>query len=226
MAELLRLMHVSHARRDGGGVQWMLRQASFTLRAGEHLGILAPFAEDRAGICRLLAGQERPLRGHILRKGQVLWPPRLLAAFRPGLSARENLILIARICGFARPVRLAALCQMMSGIGSAFHLPFGVLPAGPRLRLVHALALALEGEIFLADENIAPAEGDFRAVFLVLFRQRFASRGLIFLSGNPRTLALHCNRAAALVAGRLVPCADFDMAARLLTDPDRAGGAA
>ncbi len=226
MAELLRLVRVSHAVAEGRGGRWVLRRASLALRSGEHLGILAPSAADRATVCRLLAGRERPLRGRILRGGRVLWPPGLLVAFHPRLSAWENITHIARTCGFARPGRIGAFCRSMSGLESAFHAPVATLSPGQRLRLAHALALALDGAIFFADESIAPAEAGFRAAFLAFFRQRLAGRGLVFLSADPRRLELHCNRAATLAAGRLVLCGDFDEAARLLAAGDGRRGAA
>jgi len=154
-----------------------VRDVSFTLAAGELLGIMGPNGSGKTTLFNLIAGALRPDRGRIRLRGQDITglPPhrvcargigrtfQLVRAF-PGLSALDN-VRVGWLYGRRREAgpsgaqakRLLALV----GLDGRATVPAASLPLMDRKRLELARALATGPELLLLDEFMAglnPAE--------------------------------------------------------------------
>ncbi len=177
----------------------VLSGLSFTLRAGERLGLFAPSGRGKTTLCRLLAGYERPDGGEIRWAGRPLgdWrgpsPVQLLwqhpeQAVDPRLPLGETL----REAGPLDEALLAALDISPSWLA---RYP-AELSGGELQRLCIARALAVRPRILLCDETTSMLDPLSQAriwSFLTAWA-RDHQLGLLIVSHNRNLLKRLCPR--------------------------------
>src|SRR5574341_1848230 len=145
------LLEVDRLSKDFGGVR-AVHRLSFTLEAGELLGIMGPNGSGKTTLFNLIAGLLRPDAGRIRLGGRDiahLAPHRICALgiartfqlVRPfgGLSALEN-VLVGRLYGRARTTTAEAVVEAerllaLTGIEDRARVPAGRLTLIDRKRL-------------------------------------------------------------------------------------------
>ena len=176
----LRAPRAPEARRDDAAQVRNLRRAfgalqavagvSFSVRAGELLGLIGPNGAGKSTLYNLIAGALAPTTGEIVFKGRPVagWKP--YEAARAGiartfqipkpyrhLSVIENVALSAmrhqRSVTAAR--RSAAVVLADVGLADYAEAPVGILTVGLLKRLEVARALALQPSLVLFDEIMA-----------------------------------------------------------------------
>jgi branched-chain amino acid transport system ATP-binding protein len=171
------LLEVARVTKDFGGVR-AVHDVSFTLEAGELVGIMGPNGSGKTTLFNLIAGALRPDAGRILFRGHDVGglPPHRICArgiartfqlVRPfgGLSVLEN-VLVGAFYGRARPGAGAAAAAgegllARVGLEGRGHVPAAQLTFVDRKRLELARALATSPQVLLLDEFMAglnPAE--------------------------------------------------------------------
>ncbi|TNE30072.1 ABC transporter ATP-binding protein [Sphingobium sp. CFD-2] len=180
----------------------VLRDANFSIRRGESIGICGANGAGKSTLLRLIAGVEYPTAGKIRRQMSVSWPIGYTSAFQSSLTGADNARFIARI--YRRPTApLLADVEEFAQLGAYLHQPVKSYSSGMQARLAFAISLAIRFDCYLVDE--VTAAGDER------FRQRsqeaLASRGregtLIMASHAPETLREYCQRGAVLADSKL-----------------------
>jgi ATPase subunit of ABC transporter with duplicated ATPase domains len=71
-------MIVAHDLTKSYGTELVLHEVTFTVNAGERIGLIGPNGSGKSTILRLLAGEESVDRGHV-----VLDPPDLRIGYLP-----------------------------------------------------------------------------------------------------------------------------------------------
>lgn len=194
----------------------ILSDASFRVTQGERLGILAAPGSGKSTLARVLSGADRPDRGTVRREGRVSWPIGFAGFLHPELSVAENLETLARLIGM--PLReVSGFCTDFTGIPGLAGRPMKTLTPTQRATLAYACALCVPGPAtWIADEVISVGEPHHRRLCDRILGERLDEGALIFLSRNARQLKIWCNRFMVLIAGRLVPCDDLDVAQQAL----------
>lgn len=140
------------------GERLVLRDISASVEPGGALLLLGANGSGKSTLLRVLAGLRRPDAGRVLWQGQdAAADPAAhaghvaylghLDAIKPGLTARENLTLAARIGGQNLDTALAAL-----DLAPLADLPARMLSAGQRRRLALARLTLARGALWLLDE--------------------------------------------------------------------------
>jgi len=168
-------------RRFGGLVA--VSDVSFSLRAGEILGLIGPNGAGKSTIFNLLAGSLRPSAGRVRLLGQDITdlPARRIAALglartfqhvrlRPSMTLLENVMLGAHLRGHAgllrgalaldaaeeARIRAEAMRQLRRvGLGDIPYELAGNLPLGRQRVLEVARALAADPVLIVLDEPAA-----------------------------------------------------------------------
>jgi branched-chain amino acid transport system ATP-binding protein len=163
------LLEVRNLRRAFGALH-AVAGVSFSVRAGELLGLIGPNGAGKSTLYNLIAGALAPTAGEIVFKGRVVsgWKP--YEAARAGiartfqipkpyrhLSVIENVALSAmlhqRSVTAARESAVAVLADV--GLADYAEAPVGILTVGLLKRLEVARALALQPSLVLFDEIMA-----------------------------------------------------------------------
>ena len=176
------LLQADGLERRFGGLR-AVNNVSFTLHAGEILGLIGPNGAGKSTTFNLLAGALRPSAGRVRLLGRDITglPARRIAALglartfqhvrlRPTMSLLENVMLGAHLRGHAgllrgalaldapeeRRLRAEALRQLRRvGLAEAPHERAGNLPLGRQRVLEVARALAADPLLIVLDEPAA-----------------------------------------------------------------------
>lgn len=133
------------------GERLLFRDLGFTVAPGGALLLMGPNGAGKSTLLRLVAGLLRPDAGAIRWQGgdmagQVAFVGHQ-DAVKPGLTAMENLALLAGVSGGDRGRALAAM-----GLDSLAHLPGRMLSAGQKRRLALARLPLSGAPVWLLDE--------------------------------------------------------------------------
>lgn len=131
---------------------------TFSVPHGEITGLIGPNGAGKTTALRMLCGLIAPVGGTITVRaqdapGQTAPPIGVLIdspAFIPGLSARDNLLVLTRLAGW--PPALADRALERVGLSSAAHRRAGTFSLGMKQRLGLAAALLGQPRIVILDE--------------------------------------------------------------------------
>jgi len=199
------------------GQRWALARLTFQLPVGSSLLLTGHNGSGKTTLLRILATAFRPTTGRARIFGQDVVAererlrPRLAllghsSFLYEDLTARENLTLLARLVGRARPASESTAMLDRVGLGPRANHPVRTFSAGMKKRLAIARLMLKEPELALLDEPFG--ELDPAGIAEMEEHIRTLSR-----SGATVVLATHqvqhgltlCKERLHLVAGRATP---------------------
>lgn len=225
---------VKHYRTRGRGTVHAIDGVSFTVNAGETLGIVGESGCGKSTTARLLVQLERPTSGRIVIDGQELGSadraqriavrrtiqlvfqdpyasldPRL----RAGEALGEVLTVHRRVSGAAaRRARIGELLEMVGlSAGTAGRFPHE-LSGGQRQRVGIARALAVEPTVLVLDEALSALDVSVRAEVMNLLARLRRELGLtyIFISHDLGMVRHIADRIAVMYLGQIVELGSWD----------------
>jgi branched-chain amino acid transport system ATP-binding protein len=205
-----------------GGLR-AVNELSFTVRAGEILGLLGPNGSGKTTVFNLIAGALPPDRGGVFlenREITALAPHRraalgIIRTFQlvralSGLTVLDN-VLVAGLYGRARAgglreARTEALrCLEFVGLAGLAARPAGALTLAERKRLEVARALAAGPRLLLLDEPAAGLNATDVGALLALIRKiRTDGVTIVIVEHNVGAIRDLCDRIVVLNAGRKI----------------------
>ena len=139
----------------GYGERTLIDRLEFSIAQGERLGIVGPNGCGKSTLLRLIAGQELPRAGEIVRGGRVKLA--VLDQQRSGLDEKDNVFEAA--AGGASHVTLGSRAVHVAGFLRRFQFPremldqpVSKLSGGERARLLLARLLLQGANLLLLDE--------------------------------------------------------------------------
>jgi ABC-type Mn2+/Zn2+ transport system ATPase subunit len=142
----------------GYGAETVLRDVSFTVRAGERVGVLGPNGGGKTTLFRLLLGELEPRAGTLQRPRCAVVPQTERSRLDFPVSALDVAVMgaVGRLPWWRRPGRTeraqgrAALERV--GLGPQAGATFGALSGGQRQRVLVARALVQDAAVMVLDE--------------------------------------------------------------------------
>ncbi len=187
----------------------IVRDVSFSLRAGEFATIMGPSGSGKSTLLHLLAGLDKPSAGQVLLTGQDLGggDEEYRAAIRrtrigfifqffhllPDLTVEENVTLPLRIAGEnpkKHAARIDSLLQLLGVDKLRKRLPVA-LSGGEMQRVSIARALSTQPPLVLADEPTGNLSSKAGEEVVSLLRQVCTRLGstILLVTHNPRDAA-------------------------------------
>lgn len=190
---------------------WALRGVSFSVAAGDMVGVLGPNGAGKSTLLRLIGGVGRPDEGSVEVHGRIGGFLELTAGFRPDLTGRENVFIGGVIDGLThrqvaqRFDSIVAFAELEDSIDS----PLRAYSTGMRMRLAFAIAVHTQPEVLLIDEVLAVGDLSFRAKCFERIEQ-FKRDGctILLVSHDVDQIQKLCDGALWLREGRLVASGD------------------
>jgi len=202
------------SRRSRPGQFWALRDLSFTVQAGESIGVVGRNGQGKSTLLRLVAGVLLPDEGSVAVNGGVAPLIELTGGFVGDLTVRENVRLMAGLHGMSRD----EVARRYDGIIAFAELeqfqemPYKHLSNGMKVRLAFSVISQLDEPILLVDEVLAVGDKAFRDKCYKRIDELLAEgRTLFFVSHKEQDLRRFCTRGLYLDRGALVldgPIAD------------------
>lgn len=201
---MIEFKNVSKSFWTGEKRKVILDQASFSIKIGKSIGILAPNGTGKTTLINMMCGLEKPDEGEIRRSSKISFPLGFMGGVVPKHSALENSRYIARLYNLD-PDYIEAFCRYLCGLEEYFEMPLATYSSGMRSRFMLALLLALEFDIYLIDEGMpSSADAEFNKKAGSILQDRLKDSTVVIVSHQPETLKQFCRSAAVLENGKLL----------------------
>lgn len=194
-------------RAVGQGRFTCLHEVSFTVKAGEGLGIYGRNGAGKSTTLALIAGVLQPCAGQVKVRGRVVPLLQLGAGFHPDLTGRENILLNGMLLGMSRSevsAREAAIMDFAE-LDSFIDEPIRTYSSGMLARLGFAVAVHADPEILLLDEILAVGDVQFRAkCYARMELLRNSGVTMVLVSHQPQDIIQFCDRVLVIEDHRIV----------------------
>jgi lipopolysaccharide transport system ATP-binding protein len=195
-------------RGDGPSELWALRNASFTVKAGEAIGIIGRNGAGKSTLLKLLSRITAPSEGHARLRGRISTLLEVGTGFHPELSGRDNIFLSGTILGMSYREVTTKFDQIVAfaGVEQFIDTPVKRYSSGMYVRLAFAVAAFLEPEILIVDEVLAVGDAGFQRKSLDRLNEVSGHDGrtVLFVSHNLHAIRTFCKRALLLEKGQIV----------------------
>jgi ABC-2 type transport system ATP-binding protein len=190
-----------------------LNDVSLDIRAGDRVAIIGANGAGKTTLLRVLAGIYHPTFGSVdvLGRCQPLFD--LSAGFDEEATGYENIMRRGLVIGARRSEIDAKRAEIaaFTELGDRLDLPLRTYSSGMMLRLIFAVATAVEGEIVLLDEWIGVGDQQFRKKARQRLDEIVVRAGILVLASHDVALIKStCNRAILLEEGRIVAAGATD----------------
>lgn len=186
---------------------WALKNISFTVRAGERVGIMGHNGAGKSTLLKILSRVVNPTEGEAFIHGRSTSLLEVGTGFNPDLTGRQNVYLNASLHGLTRPEindRMDAILEF-SEIGRFIEEPVSTYSTGMRARLGFSVAAHLEPDILMLDEVLSVGDASFQKKCLTRMEDLTGhGRTILFVSHSTGTVRKFCDRCIWLSNGEVV----------------------
>jgi ABC-2 type transport system ATP-binding protein len=211
-----RVISVKDLGKEFDGVK-ALSGVTLTVEKGEAFGLIGPNGAGKTTLIRILTGQTSPSSGEILLDGQPIDPLESRYRLRVGLvpqepafygrlTARENLMLLARLYGIERQSAPARVDGLLSWAGLEEHAArqARLFSRGMQQRLSLAMGLVHQPDLIYLDEPTSGLDPEARvSLWELILRLAEEGRSIFLTTHNMEEADRICGRLAILVGGIL-----------------------
>jgi ABC-type polysaccharide/polyol phosphate transport system ATPase subunit len=183
-----------------------LQDITFSLTAGDRLGLIGHNGAGKSTLLRTLAGAYVPTSGSLVVRGNTVPILSLGAGMDSEFTGYENILLCGLHLGMTREevARKMPEIAAFTELGDFLNLPVRTYSSGMVLRLSYAVATSVDPEILLIDEVFGVGD----AGFFIKAKQRMEatlarSRILVLATHSTALIAEYCNRVCVLSKGTI-----------------------
>ena len=197
----------SRDRRSRPGEFWPLRNVSFTVEAGEAIGVVGRNGQGKSTLLKLVAGVVLPDEGTVKVNAGVAPLIEITGGFVNDLTVRDNVYLTAGLHGMSKRQIDDRFDEIIdfAEIGDFIDTPYKHLSSGMKVRIAFSVIAQLEEPVILVDEVLAVGDRAFREKCYRRIEQMLeGGRTLFFVSHNAKDLRRFCTRGLYLDKGALV----------------------
>ncbi len=183
---------------------WPLRGLTFSIAAGDSLGILGQNGSGKSTLLKILTGVLRPTSGSVRVRGRVASLLELGAGFHPELTGRENIFLNGSVHGLSRKEMRRKLDSIIgfAELGQFIDTPVKHYSSGMYVRLGFAVAIHTEPQVLIVDEVLTVGDQIFQQKCMErIWDMKRAGVAIVLVSHNLDEIRRLCNRAIWLQEG-------------------------
>jgi lipopolysaccharide transport system ATP-binding protein len=186
---------------------WALRDANFSIYAGEAVGIIGENGSGKSTTLKLISRILEPSSGSVSVKGKVSALLELGTGFHPDLTGRENIFLNGSLLGISRREMAKRYDQIVdfAEIDEFIDTPIKHYSSGMVMRLGFAVAINVAPDILLTDEVLAVGDEAFQRKcldYIAFLRKQGVT--IVFVSHALDAVRSLCRRVIWLDHGRVV----------------------
>jgi ABC-2 type transport system ATP-binding protein len=151
-------------RRSRPSEFWALRHVSFSVAAGEAIGVVGRNGQGKSTLLKLVAEVILPDEGTVSVRQGVAPLIEITGGFVDDLTVRENVYLTAGLHGMQRGAIADSFDDIIAfaDIGDFLDTPYKHLSSGMKVRIAFAVISRLDEPIILVDEVLAVGDRAFR----------------------------------------------------------------
>ena len=184
--------------------QWVLRNISFQVHAGEAVGIVGQNGAGKSTLLKLVTGTLRPTEGTIEVAGRIAAILELGMGFNSELTGRQNARYSSGLMGL-RSAQIDAVMpyiEEFAEIGNYFDQPMRTYSSGMQMRVAFSVVTAVRPQILIVDEALSVGDAYFSHKSMKRIRE-FREQGttLLIVTHDPMAIRSLCDRAILLERG-------------------------
>lgn len=199
-------LEIGSDQGEAGGIFNALDDVSFTVEAGETVGIIGRNGAGKSTLLKILSRVAAPNSGRVRIRGRVSSLLEVGTGFHPELTGRENVFLNGAILGMTKAEITRKFDEIVAfaEVEKFIDTPVKRYSSGMYVRLAFAVAAHLEPEILIVDEVLAVGDHEFQKKCLGKMRDvRTEGRTVLFVSHNMTAVNSLCVRSILLQKGRV-----------------------
>ena len=185
---------------------WVLQDISFTVNAGEAVGIIGINGAGKSTLLKMITGTTQPTTGSVNITGRVAALLELGMGFHPDFTGRQNAYMAGQLLGYdvEEITRLMPEIEAFAEIGGYIDQPVRVYSSGMQMRLAFSVATAHRPDVLIVDEALSVGDAYFQHKSFDRIRE-FGKQGstLLIVSHDKGAIQSICDRAILLNAGKL-----------------------
>lgn len=201
-ARLLEWLPGQHRPRHT--LRWVLHEVSFTVKAGEAVGIVGMNGAGKSTLLKLITGTSQATTGSVQVVGRIAALLELGMGFHPDFSGRQNAITSGQLLGISAQDmhELMPQIEAFAEIGDYMDMPVRVYSSGMQMRLAFSVATCVRPEVLIVDEALSVGDAYFQHKSFNRIRE-FGKLGttLLIVSHDRAAIQSICNRAILLRDG-------------------------
>ncbi|ESX10607.1 MULTISPECIES: ABC transporter ATP-binding protein [unclassified Mesorhizobium] len=186
---------------------WPVKDISFSISAGEALGLIGQNGAGKSTLLKLITGTVRPTEGTTHVGGRISAILELGLGFNPEFTGRQNAFHAGGLMGLSQ-ARLAELMphiEDFAEIGEFFDQPLRTYSSGMQARLAFALATAERPEVLIVDEVLSVGDSYFQHKSFDRIRGfRAAGTSIILVTHSLGDVRALCDRVILLDKGQVL----------------------
>lgn len=186
---------------------WVLRDVSFSIGAGETVGIVGQNGAGKSTLLKLITGTAQPTVGAITRSGRVAAILELGMGFNSDLTGRENVMHSAGLMGYSQEQITSAMDEIeaFAEIGEYFDQPVRTYSSGMQMRVAFSVATAFRPDLLIVDEALSVGDTYFiHKCFKRIREFKAAGTALLIVSHDPSAVISLCDRAILIERGKVL----------------------
>ncbi len=196
---------------------WALKDVSFEVKKGEHLGIVGLNGAGKSTLLKVIAGVLKPTEGSVQTKGKIVPLLELGAGFDKQYTGAENIYLYGSLLGYSKEFIASKYKEIVefSELGDFIEVPVKNYSSGMRARLGFSIATVVKPDILILDEVLSVGDAQFRKKSEAKIQSMF-DQGVtvLFVSHSLEQVKRICDRAIMLEHGTVIASGDvMDVAA-------------
>ena len=202
---LLELLPGTHGERYS--LDWAVRNISFTVEAGEALGIIGMNGAGKSTLLRLLTGTTSPTEGSFSVAGKVSALLELGIGVHPDFTGWQNARLSCQLLGLSESEirEVMPWIQEFSELGDHMDQPVRTYSTGMQVRLAFSAATAVRPDVLIVDEALSVGDIFFQHRSMGRIREmRAAGTTVLFVTHDPTAVKTLCDRVLLLDRGSIV----------------------
>lgn len=141
-----------------------LQDVSFSLDAGDVLGIIGRNGAGKSTLLKIIAGIMKPTEGTVKVRGNLVPMLELGSGFDQELTGRENIFLNGAILGYSKSYLESKYEEIVafSELGQFIETPIRNYSSGMMMRLAFSVATVVNPEILILDEILSVGDAAFQ----------------------------------------------------------------
>jgi len=186
---------------------------SFSLKAGDRLGLVGSNGAGKTTLLKVLYGIYEPSSGVLDVDGKIDALFNINLGFRAGATGRRNIELRGLINGWSKQEiadRMEPIIEF-SELGDFIDMPLKTYSQGMAARLAFSIATSLDPQILLMDEWIGAGDPAFQEKARQRMEGMAKKAGIIVLASHNHSLIKRtCNKILELRAGKINKFCNID----------------
>jgi lipopolysaccharide transport system ATP-binding protein len=192
------------ARRARHTLRWVLHDVTFTIRAGEAVGLVGMNGAGKSTLLKLITGTSQATTGSVQVTGRIAALLELGMGFHPDFSGRQNALTAGQLLGISAHdmQQLMPHIEAFAEIGDYMDMPVRVYSSGMQMRLAFSVATCVRPEVLIVDEALSVGDAYFQHKSFNRIRE-FGKLGttLLIVSHDRAAIQSICSRAILLRDG-------------------------